>query len=159
MILGDFDDLPLYVNKNEKSTTYEGAIGEYDSGGGWFIKSGNLWKVAGLTRGTEHAAISQSWFRENSRPNSPDPDGIDAVRISSYADQINGIISVMVDLTGDYWVDYDDFSVVADHWEDTDCNSLNDWCDGADFEPTDGRVDWDDLDILMNGWLCDQECN
>ena len=31
------------------STDYEAILAKYDSGGGWFIKVGSEWKVAGLT--------------------------------------------------------------------------------------------------------------
>jgi len=70
----------------------EAATAEHDSGGGWFINLGTAgaprWVVAGLTRGVER--LHESWFRNPD--GSPDPDYIDAVRVGSYADWINGIL-------------------------------------------------------------------
>ena len=70
----------------------EAATGEYDSGGGWFINVGTRkapdWRVAGLARGVAH--FGESWFRQPS--GDPPGDYFDAVRISSYADWVNGIL-------------------------------------------------------------------
>jgi hypothetical protein len=78
---------------------------------------------------------------------------MDAVRISSYATWILGIIHWPGDLTGDDWVDFADFAVLADNWQRDNCSETNNWCDGADFEPSDGYVDWTDLDYLADSWL------
>ena len=122
---------------------YEAAVAEWDSGGGWFIEDGGVWKTAGLSRAVTH--FGESWFRP--------PDCIDAVRISSYADWISQTINVPGDLTGDDWVDFADFAVFARNWWRSGCNEQNNWCEGADFEPTDGSVDWHDLAFLANKWL------
>ena len=79
---------------------HEAAPAGWDSGGGWFIDisldgSGD-WRVAGLTRAVEHGPpTDQSWFR-NSVTGLPDPDYLDAVRVSSYAQWINGVLSPSV---------------------------------------------------------------
>ena len=127
---------------------YEAVIAEWDSGGGWFIydSNSNEWKAAGLSHGVEH--FGESWYDP--------PDGMDAVRISSYAAWIFGIIHPPGDLTGDDWVDFADFAVFAQYWLHTDCQPP-DWCAGADHEP-DGDVDWTDLKAIADGWLCDWEC-
>ena len=136
IIIADFDGL------NEgQATIYESTPACYDSGGGWFIKDSNEWKVAGLSRGVEHGGAN--WFRNNQDPNSLDPDYFDAVRISSYAQWIKQIIQV----------DFAEFAVFANNWQRTDCNSTNYWCDGADFIPHDGTVDWDDLTVFADYWL------
>jgi hypothetical protein len=81
-----------------------------------------------------------------------DPDFFDAVRISSYAQWIKQII-VAGDLTGDEWVDFTDFALFANEWQRSDCNTANNWCDGADFIPHDGNADYDDLGVLSEHWL------
>jgi hypothetical protein len=78
---------------------------------------------------------------------------MDAVRISSYAAWIYDIIYVPGDLTGNDWVDFTDFGAFANQWGRDDCSELNNWCEGADFEPTNGSVDWDDLAFLADVWL------
>ncbi len=152
IIIGDFDGL------NEGgATTYEGIPADHDSGNGWFIKDGGIWKVAGLSRAVEDHD-GQSWFRNKYDPNVLDPDGFDAVRISSYADWILATVPERLpgDLTGDDWVDLADFAVFAQYWRSTECK-YPDYCAGADCEP-DGDVDYDDLAALVDGWLCDWSC-
>lgn len=146
VITADFDGL----NEGD-STVYEGTIADHDSGGGWFIKAGDIWKVASLGRAVEH--FEESWFRNDNNPSLLDPDYIDAVRISSYAAWISDTIPQYVqgDLTGDDWVDFADFSVLGLYWLETGCESPY-WCEGADFEP-DGDVDWADLAFLTENWL------
>ena len=138
-------------------TEYEGIPAEYDSGGGWFIYDSNEWKLISLTRAvTSHGdpwpENGESWFRyvlDTPRGG----DYMDAVRISSYAAWIYDIIYVPGDLTGDDWVDFTDFGAFANQWGRDDCSELNNWCEGADFEPTNGSVDWDDLAFLADVWL------
>jgi hypothetical protein len=146
VIIADFDGLG-----EGNSTVYEAAVADHDSGNGLFIKVGDTWKVAGLSRAVEH--FGESWFRNSRFPNQLDPDEMDAVRISSYATWISGIILVPGDLTGDDWVDSADFAVFASQWPRDDCGEGNNWCEGADFEPSDGDVDWDDLAFLVDNWL------
>jgi len=127
---------------------YEAALAEWDSGGGWFISDNNQWKVAGLSHGTSH--FGESWYDP--------PDEIDAVRISSYAAWIYNTIwgRLAGDLTGDNRVDFSDFAVFGLYWRHTDCN-VPGWCAGADHEP-DGDVDWADLNVIAEQWLCDLGC-
>ena len=138
VIIADFDGHGVLG-----AQPYEAAIADWDSGSGWFIKVGDIWKIAGLSRGVEH--FGESWFDP--------PDGMDAVRISSYAVWISETIPEYVqgDLTDDDWVDFADFAVLGQYWLSTECESP-DWCSGADFEP-DGDVDWADLAFLIDGWL------
>ena len=150
------------------ATPYEGTPAEYDSGGGWFIKVGTVWKAAGLTRGVEPhpddsnwPAKGESWYRYPPDPKHADPDGMDAVRISSYAAWINPIIDadcngpVQGDLNGDCKVDMLDFAQFANWWLRTDCVSGNSFCNGADFQP-DGDVDMIDLALFVQNWLVDK---
>ena len=153
VITADFDGLT-----DDQSTIYEGISADHDSGGGWFIKVGDTWKVAGLVRAVEYHDSGQSWFRNSTQPSILHPDYLDAVRVSSYASWILATIPPRLqgDLTGDDWVDLADFAVFAQYWENSGCHSP-DWCAGADSEP-DGDVDWDDLSALLDNWLCDGDC-
>ena len=57
----------------------------------------------------------------------------------------------LADLSGDHFVNFKDYAVLADWWLQ-DCNSLNHFCEGADFDLS-GRVDPKDLAILTGDWL------
>ncbi len=56
------------------------------------------------------------------------------------------------DIYSDCYVNLKDLAVVAQYWLRTDCAFYDD-CEGADFEPTDGDVDLDDLDTFTQQWL------
>ncbi len=147
VIVADFDAPDTHGSSGAQD--YEATLALWDSGGGWFIDDGGEWKVAGLSRGVpDHN--EQSWFG----------DGLDAVRVSSYATWIADTIveRVPADLTLNDWVDSEDFAILAKYWRSADCNSANNWCDGADFEPSDGSVDFNDLDVMVNWWLCGYDC-
>lgn len=79
---------------------HEAIAAEYDSGGGWFILDGGVWKLAGLTRGvTQHPGTPDpAWFRDPVT-GSPAPDVMFAMRLSPYADVINQIIPEPAGLT------------------------------------------------------------
>lgn len=49
-------------------------------------------------------------------------------------------------------VNYDDFARFAEHWLETDCNDLNNWCGGADLNQLDD-VDLVDLGLFVDEWL------
>jgi hypothetical protein len=49
-------------------------------------------------------------------------------------------------------VNLGDFSILENWWQSTDCNNLNDWCQGADTDE-DGDVDYDDLFVIFQNWL------
>lgn len=164
IIVADFDGL-----SDDLFTIYEGISADHDSGGGWFIKVGGIWKVAGLCRavnahyeeghsGDPAYRLYESWFRNRANPVIFLPDYFDAVRVSSYSTWILGTIPPRLpgDLTGDDWVDFADFAVFARYWQNTNCH-LPDWCAGADNEQ-DGDVDWNDLAVLTDNWLCDWGC-
>jgi hypothetical protein len=155
ILIADFDGL------NEgQSTVYESTVADHDSGGGWFIPDGGEWKLTGLSRavGVHYEAdpnyiLYEAWFRERENPQTPQPDYLDAVRVSSYAGWILQTINVEGDLTGDDWVDFADFTALAEYWQNDQCAAENDWCGGADFEPPYGVVDYRDLDYLAQRWL------
>ena len=140
------------------STIYEGAMAEFDSGGGWFIKSSGKWKVAALNFGTEHAGIRQSWFRRPDRPEELSPELIIGVRLSSYADWIlNTIENVCMaypdeDFNGNCVIDSGDLAIFAEQWLKTGCDESNNFCQHADLT-RDGLVNLWDFQILASVWM------
>jgi len=95
VIWGKFNDV-----NHGNYMEYEAAPADRDSGGGWFIKDAGEWKVAGLFRGVEH--LGETWFRRESDPNLFHPDYFDAVRVSSYHQQITDRISPYL-ICGHVW--------------------------------------------------------
>jgi len=126
---------------------YEAAVAEYDSGGGWFIEENDRWYVAGLTIGTTHADIAQSWFAHNISA-VDDPDRLDALRVEFYASWISGNLATAMPIAGDTDrdgdVDFDDLVALAVNYGATDAG----WSLG-NFNG-DGNVDVTDL-IMMGG--------
>jgi len=157
IIIAYFDGLSEGI-----STVYESTPADHDSGSGWFVKTGGIWKVAGLSRAVEvhykagheddpnYAIYDQSWFRDSNDPNVLHPDYFDAVRISSYAQWLRDTLPQAGDLNGDDDVDFTDFSVFALYWLSSDCQAPS-WCHGADLEP-DGSVNWADLAKFATYW-------
>jgi Dockerin type I domain len=151
VITADFDGLG-----EGDSTAYEGAVAEYDSGGGWFIETDSIWKVAGLSRGAEH--YGESWFRNKDKPWQLDPDDMDAVRVSSYADWIlektaDPVCTAPIpgDVHNDCKINILDLADFLAQWLRNDCGDVSN-CEGADMEP-DGDVDLVDFAILTGNWL------
>jgi hypothetical protein len=159
VLIADFD------GPNEGgSTTYECTLAARDSGGGWFIKTGRTWKLAGLSRAVDihfvpghqndlDYALYEAWFREGENPGTLRPDHLDAVRIRSYAGWISDTVPPALpgDLNGDGRVDFGDFAVFCSNWRRSDCAPPDD-CLQADFEH-DGDVDAADLIQLADMWL------
>jgi hypothetical protein len=82
---------------------------------------------------------------------------VDNIHVNACSTIING--NLFVD--GNCVIDFKDFAVFASHWQRTDCDYFNGYCDGADFRslggtPPDGEVNIDDLAELADEWL---ECN
>ncbi len=55
------------------------------------------------------------------------------------------------DFNNDAKVDFDDFAVLASHWQETGCSDP-DWCEGTDLD-TDSNVDCNDLTLFVDYWL------
>jgi probable HAF family extracellular repeat protein len=55
-------------------------------------------------------------------------------------------------LDNDSDVDNFDYVIFSSNWKRTDCNSLNNWCNNADFDRN-GNVNNADLSILCANWL------
>lgn len=54
------------------------------------------------------------------------------------------------DLSGDYFINFKDFSLLALHWMES-CSEPN-WCEGSDLNQ-DTIVDYNDLEIICRDWL------
>jgi glucuronoarabinoxylan endo-1,4-beta-xylanase len=67
----------------------------------------------------------------------------------------NGGDGLVSDLTGNCYVDLNDLDVLVGYWLDTDCTAP-DYCQGADFEPRDGNVDFSDYSDFAVDWM---QCN
>jgi hypothetical protein len=67
--------------------------------------------------------------------------------------------SPLADISGDYLVNMEDFSMFGAHWLQTNCTEHNNWCDGADLWPEipDGVVDTLDLAAFAESWLAGVE--
>ncbi len=81
------------------SVAFEAMPTEFDSGAPWFVENGTgNWQVAAITRAIGHSAVNASepfdraLFASNVNAAVPSPDGMDAVRLSSYRDFINANI-------------------------------------------------------------------
>jgi hypothetical protein len=62
---------------------------------------------------------------------------------------------LLSDLNNDCRVDYQDLKILSDYWLNTECGSSNN-CSGADFAPTNGTVDFLDLNTFAKQWM---QCN
>ncbi|UCG56398.1 MAG: hypothetical protein JSU70_16240 [Phycisphaerales bacterium] len=161
ILIADFDGL----NEGD-STIYESIPANHDSGSGWFIKVGETWQLAGLSRAVDthfeegheddpNYIVYEAWFRDRADPTKPRPDYLDAVRLGSYAKWISDMLPSVPpgDLNGDDRVDSFDLAVFGLRWLRTDCQPP-DFCLRADSEP-DGDVDWLDLAHFAVHWLDD----
>ena len=61
----------------------------------------------------------------------------------------HGLVS---DLTGDCYVNLEDLDIVAGYWLNVNCVE-SDNCEGADFEPVDGDVDFEDFSDFAVDWM------
>ncbi len=55
------------------------------------------------------------------------------------------------DFDNDAIVHFNDFAVLASHWQETGCSDPN-WCEGTDLD-IDGNVDCNDLILFVDFWL------
>jgi hypothetical protein len=49
--------------------------------------------------------------------------------------------------------DFISFADFAAQWLRTDCDGSNNWCNGEDYPPEDGEVNYDDLALFAQRWL------
>ena len=143
----------LVADFDLSDSLYECTIAEFDSGGGWFIKdTDEKWKVAGLTR-----AVSDLGGFSDYRPLK---NYLDAVRVSAYAPWVDSLPlttcpqPVPGDFDGNCVVDNSDLVEFISYWMDNNCEPVNNYCQGADFEP-DGDVDMTDFALFTKFWMQD----
>ncbi|HBG26443.1 MAG: hypothetical protein A2Y10_09985 [Planctomycetes bacterium GWF2_41_51] len=67
----------------------------------------------------------------------------------------NGGLALISDLSGDCYVNFKDLHIISDYWLNEDCALINN-CNGADFEPIDGTVDFQDFGEFAQQWM---NCN
>ncbi|MGA2916507.1 MAG: carbohydrate binding domain-containing protein [Sedimentisphaerales bacterium] len=96
-------------------------------------------------------------FNESSRLFLPHQ-SITTIRLTAPAD-CNDVqdanLGLLSDLNGDCYVDYKDLDVIADYWLSNNCASSNN-CNGADFVPVDGTVNFLDFSDFASQWM---QCN
>jgi len=149
LVIADFDD--------PSSTPAEGAVAGFDSGGGWFVRTTDGWRLVGLTWGADHAQTMETLFRSSVNPTIASPDRIYALRMRSYADWADVVLAAVCtppegDLNGDCTVDMRDLARLAGQWLRDDCSGSNGFCAGADING-DGRVDAVDLGHLRDHYI------
>jgi len=139
----------LEMDFDQPGSTYEAALAAEDSGGGWFVKTGEAWQAAAMSAYVEHDANASRY--------SP-PELNWGVRLGAYASWITsvavepGCVRPAGDVNGDCVVNAADLAALASAWLRTDCTAGNGWCGGADLG-LDGRVDLRDLATLGGQWL------
>lgn len=62
---------------------------------------------------------------------------------------------LLSDLNGDCYVNFADLFIISDYWLNDNC-AVNNNCEGADFVPTNGEVDFHDFGSFANQWM---QCN
>jgi glucuronoarabinoxylan endo-1,4-beta-xylanase len=77
---------------------------------------------------------------------------VKVMEMATCTDVQNTGFSLLSDLNGDCYVDYNDLDYLSYYWLNTDCGSSAN-CEGADFEPTDGDVDFYDFSNFAVQWL------
>jgi hypothetical protein len=51
--------------------------------------------------------------------------------------------------------DFINFAAFAKHWLETDCDGANNWCNGSDYPPEDGIVNFEDLMAFTLDWIAE----
>ena len=130
---------------------HEAGAADMDSGGGWFLQDGGVWKLAGLSRTAER--LGETWFLNKYDLPAPRADAIDAVRVGEYAAWVDYILAGPVpgDSNLDGRVGIADLTALADHYGMAG-PTLN-WTDG-DFND-DGVVGIADLVALAGNYGLD----
>lgn len=91
VLRGDFD------RRGPTAVPFEAMIAEFDSGSGWFVENGpGNWQVRGLSAYVGHdqtfnkdEPANQALFASHLDASIDAPDGMEAIRLGSYADFIN----------------------------------------------------------------------
>ncbi len=72
--------------------------------------------------------------------------------LSECDDVLDAGYGLTSDIYHDCYVNYKDLKIIADNWLRTDCTEPSN-CGGADFEPTDGNVNFYDFSRFAEQWL------
>jgi hypothetical protein len=91
VLRGDFD------RRGPTAVPFEAMIAEFDSGSGWFVENGpGNWQVRGLSAYVGHdetvnkdEPANEALFASHLNASFDAPDGMEAIRLGSYADFIN----------------------------------------------------------------------
>ncbi|MFA5239380.1 MAG: glycoside hydrolase [Phycisphaerae bacterium] len=87
--------------------------------------------------------LQNSWYLDNMEAGFELMTGGQGLTSKSFAALVNDVFST----------DFTDFAVFADQWLRSDCEGPTGWCDGADYAPEDGVVDYYDLEDFVGYWL------
>lgn len=155
-----FEILIAYFDR-PSNTIYEGTVAEFDSGGGWFIKSSGQWKLAALNWGTSFHknpdGSTSSWFKDPENPANNLPDSVIGLRLSTYAMWIMNTIEKVCeqypdeDFNGDCIIGPEDLAHLMHRWLSTDCDEGNNYCQHADLL-RDSQVNNKDFAKLASQW-------
>jgi hypothetical protein len=81
------------------SASHEATVAQGDSGGGWFIYCSGQWELAASNAYVTSHNDGEAWYALPSNPDTPYPDTLFGIRVSSYAPAINPDIQSWVVLT------------------------------------------------------------
>jgi hypothetical protein len=138
----------LKCDFDENGLTYEAAIGDHDSGSGWFVDVDvdGQWELAAIGKGVDH--FDETWF-DNPNKFGPNPDFFYGVRLTQYDTWIEGTIAdwlIPGDANDDKLVDLVDLGILADNWGDSGLTR-----EQGDFNG-DGMADLLDLAIMADNF-------
>jgi hypothetical protein len=133
-----------------RSTTQGGGYGQINSS----LVSGSDYIDNGVNNGTEYfyvvtAVDTSSNESGYSNEASATPDYQDCNDVQAGG---KGLVS---DIDGNCYVDLQDLKIIADYWLYPNCGGYDN-CEGADFVPTDGDVDFEDFSDFAINWM---QCN
>ncbi|HBG26442.1 MAG: hypothetical protein A2Y10_09990 [Planctomycetes bacterium GWF2_41_51] len=125
----------------------------FNSFGNFEVSSGSVYRSSS----TENCVLLGSYIDSVLLPkNSITTIALNGSLIPQNCTQVQSFgYTLLSDLNGDCRVDYEDLSVISEYWLRSDCDTINN-CNGADFEPTDGMVDFSDFSDFAIQWM---QCN
>jgi glucuronoarabinoxylan endo-1,4-beta-xylanase len=114
---------------------------------------------SGIYQSTSNVNFAYIGTFSTSTPVSLPKQSITTIHLAGFADcaavQASGNHRLDSDLNGDCYVDYEDLAIIAYYWLHTDCTAPGN-CQGADFAPTDGTVNFLDFADFGPQWM---QCN
>ncbi len=119
------DNSAIYRTSETENTTY---IGSFYGAGSLMLPARSITTISNATLSISSGTLANC----------------DSVLVTGH-----GLTS---DISGDCYVNYKDLKAITDYWLNTECDLYGD-CEGADFEPTDGVVNFLDLSTFAEQWL------